>query len=154
MLNKTKLSILVVSFVLLLSLTCVSANENNTFTDLQTAIDESGNELNINHDYVYNDTAGGKYSEGIAINNRELVINGNGYAVDGSNHARIFLLIQCNLTINNLMLTDGLSSYGSGIYAKDSNIILNNVTFKNMNSTQAGSCLISGGSLTIEDSSF
>lgn len=59
MLNKTKLSILVVSFVLLLSLTCVSANENNTFTDLQTAIDESGNELNINHDYVYNDTADG-----------------------------------------------------------------------------------------------
>ena len=49
MLNKTKLSILVVSFVLLLSLTCVSANESNTFTDLQTAIDESGNELNINH---------------------------------------------------------------------------------------------------------
>lgn len=154
MLNKTKLSILVVSFVLLLSLTCVSANESNTFTDLQTAIDESGNELNINHNYVYNDTADGKYSEGITINNRELVINGNGYAVDGSNHARILLVTQCNLTINNLILTDGLSSYGSGIYAKDSNIILNNVTFKNMNSTQAGSCLISGGSLTIEDSSF
>ena len=109
MLNKTKLSILVVSFVLLLSLTCVSANESNTFTDLQTAIDESGNELNINHNYVYNDTADGKYSEGITINNRELVINGNGYAVDGSNHARILLVTQCNLTINNLILTDGLS---------------------------------------------
>ena len=40
MLNKTKLKLLFVSFVLLLSLTAVSANENNTFTDLQTAIDE------------------------------------------------------------------------------------------------------------------
>ena len=47
MLNKTKLKLLFVSFVLLLSLTAVSANENNTFTDLQTAIDESGNEVNI-----------------------------------------------------------------------------------------------------------
>lgn len=83
MLNKTKLKLLFVSFVLLLSLTAVSANENNTFTDLQTAIDESGNEVNINRDYAYNNTADGKYGDGIVISNRKLVINGNGYAFDG-----------------------------------------------------------------------
>ena len=154
MLNKTKLKLLFVSFVLLLSLTAVSANENNTFTDLQTAIDESGNEVNINRDYAYNNTADGKYGDGIVISNRELVINGNGYAFDGSDQARILLVNQCNLTVNNLILTNGLSQYGSGIYAKNSNIILNNVTFKNMNSSQAGVCLINSGSLTIEDSSF
>lgn len=154
MLNKTKLKLLFVSFVLLLSLTAVSANENNTFTDLQTAIDESGNEVNINRDYAYNNTVDGKYGDGIVISNRELVINGNGYAFDGSDQARILLVNQCNLTVNNLILTNGLSKYGSGIYAKNSNIILNNVTFKNMNSSQAGACLIKSGSLTIEDSSF
>lgn len=154
MLNKTKLKLLFVSFVLLLSLTAVSANENNTFTDLQTAIDESGNEVNITRDYAYNNTADGKYGDGIVISNRELVINGNGYAFDGSDQARILLVNQCNLTVNNLILTNGLSQYGSGIYAKNSNIILNNVTFKNMNSSQAGVCLINSGSLTIEDSSF
>lgn len=154
MLNKTKLKLLFISFVLLLSLTAVSANENNTFTDLQTAIDESGNEVNINRDYVYNNTVDGKYGDGIVISNRELVINGNGYAFDGSDQARILLVNQCNLTVNNLILTNGLSQYGSGIYAKNSNIILNNVTFKNMNSSQAGACVIRSGSLTIEDSSF
>ena len=154
MLNKTKLKLLFVSFVLLLSLTAVSANENNTFTDLQTAINESGNEVNINHNYVYNSSADGKYGDGIAISNRELVINGNGYAFDGSGQTRILLVNQCNLTVNNLILTNGLSPYGSGIYAKNSNIILNNVTFKNMNSSQTGVCLINSGSLTIEDSSF
>lgn len=154
MLNKTKLKLLFVSFVLLLSLTAVSANENNTFTDLQTAIDESGNEVNINRDYAYNNTVDGKYGDGIVISNRELVINGNGYAFDGSDQARILLVNQCNLTVNNLILTNGLSKYGSGIYAKNSNIILNNVTFKNMNSSQAGACVIRSGSLTIEDSSF
>ena len=92
MLNKTKLKLLFVSFVLLLSLTAVSANENNTFTDLQTAIDESGNEVNINRDYAYNNTADGKYGDGIVISNRELVINGNGYAFDGSDQARILLV--------------------------------------------------------------
>lgn len=154
MLNKTKLKLLFVSFVLLLSLTAVSANENNTFTDLQTAIDESGNEVNINRDYAYNNTVDLKYGDGIVISNRELVINGNGYAFDGSDQARILLVNQCNLTVNNLILTNGLSKYGSGIYAKNSNIILNNVTFKNMNSSQAGACVIRSGSLTIEDSSF
>ena len=92
MLNKTKLKLLFVSFVLLLSLTAVSANENNTFTDLQTAIDESGNEVNISRDYAYNNTADGKYGDGIVISNRELVINGNGYAFDGSDQARILLV--------------------------------------------------------------
>ena len=35
------------------------AEKANYNKDLQTAIDESGNELNINHNYVYNNTADG-----------------------------------------------------------------------------------------------
>ena len=69
---------------MLLSLTCVS-HESNTFTDLQTAIDELGNELNINHNYVYNAHCRRQIFWGNYNNNRELVMIEWYKQKDGSN---------------------------------------------------------------------
>ena len=85
--------------------------DNGTFTVLQKKINEAseGSVINLENDYAYDL---GFSADGITIN-KELTINGNGYAIDASGQSRIF-----NIASDNVILTD--------------------ITFKNGNATDNG----------------
>ena len=169
--KKIKLNILFVFIVLICSITAVSASENNTisdiqtreldiisesntYTDLQNEINKSTAQLNITQDYIYNNATDSKYKTGISIVNRNIVINGNGHTIDGSNQVRMFNVNSSNLTINNLVFANGFAKNGGGLYSSSSNVTLNNVTFINIKTTSYSSCLSTNGNLIVRDSSF
>ncbi|WP_407409137.1 C1 family peptidase [Methanobrevibacter sp.] len=125
----------------------VNIDENTkTFSDLTKEIEDApdGSVINLTSDYVYD--SGDK--TGIVIN-KSITINGNNHKIDGNSQSRIFRTFEGNITLNNLILTNGFSNRGGAIY-NDNTILLNNIIFKN-NHADEGGAIFSGFDSTRED---
>lgn len=109
---------------------------NNTFTDLEKDMNASGNVLNLEHGYKFNNETDKGY---VIINNDNFTINGNNNVIDGNNQSTIFTIFGKNVTISNLILANGycnsgamLSMDGGGaIKLIGGSVTLMNVTFIN-----------------------
>ena len=129
MINK-KLSILSIFFVSLLAVSAVSAADNatedivgvdettgdivsvetdnkileknneGTFTDLANDIAKARNILNLNRNYTYTDSDS-DYEYGIDIA-KNIVINGNGYTINGNNQAVAFAVYSEGVVLNDI----------------------------------------------------
>ena len=104
----------------------VSVNENQTiseddvlrdspgtFTDLAREIANAKNTLNLNRNYSYDFDY--DYKDGIIID-KSIVINGNGYTINGNNQARAFYITASDVVLNNINFANlrchsGQSSY-------------------------------------------
>ena len=86
-----------------------------TFTDLANEIANAKGTLNLNRNYAYSD-GDDDYRFGITID-KSIIINGNGYTIDGANH---YILLE-------------LYGYKSNAYAKIFNVAASNVVLKNIN---------------------
>ena len=148
-----KILILSMLLVLFISISAVSAEGN--FTSLQDEIDTSTDSIDLTQDYVYDNTTDYNLSGGIIVNKDNFVINGNGYTVNGANLARLFNITGKNVTINNLILTNGNSSDCSAICSY-ADLTINNVTFANNYATGQGGAIGSkkGTNLNINNSRF
>ena len=104
------IKILLVLTILIISISAVSAEGN--FTALQDEIDSSTDFLEINQDYTYDNSTDYKLIKGIEINKNDFTINGNGYTIDASNQARIFIINGSNITINNEIFNEFISYDG------------------------------------------
>ena len=134
-----KILILCCLVLFFMSIVSVSAGDNDTFTSLQTEINQPGNTIELTHNYVYDNSTDGELQTGIGITKDNFTINGNGFTIDGANQARIFHITGENVTISNLNIINGyrFNKAGAGILAEDS-IILNNVTFINNHGNEGG----------------
>ena len=134
-----KILILCCLVLFFMSIVSVSAGDNDTFTSLQTEINQPGNTIELTHNYVYDNSTDGEFQTGIGITKDNFTINGNGFTIDGANQARIFHITGENVTISNLNIINGyrFNKAGAGILAEDS-IILNNVTFINNHGNEGG----------------
>lgn len=159
MLNK-KIMVLTIVFVSLLAFGVVSASDNSTsnivcadndvsneclqvadgtdsdelaagigtFADLAKDIGNSGSNLKLtkNYTYVYSDS---DYKKGISID-KEVVIDGNGFTINGQNKAKPFIISQNNVVLKNINFINCLGDGdGAAIEWRGSNGILNNCTF-------------------------
>lgn len=123
---------------------------SNTFTDLETTIENTENVLDINTDYTFNyenDT-----SDNIIIGKDNFVINGNGHKLDGNSQSRIFRLNGNNITVNNLIFTNGYTKNGGAIFVAGS-VTLNNVTFINNNAENGGG-IVNIGNVSLTECKF
>ena len=87
----------------------LSAKDDGTFTALQKKIDNAyyGSTITLENDYKYDE---GFTSDGIKISSdKKLTIDGNGYAIDGNNMARIFN-ISGNVVLKNIVIQNGKSN--------------------------------------------
>ncbi len=154
-----KYKILILGLILFLSLSAVSAADNDTdlsFSDLAGEIETSGSEINIEHDYTYNNLTDD--SRGIYVNKTDFTINGNNHVIDANNESALFtfekgskvivndLIIKnvffnsifvlyngdCDLTLNNVEITDSVASRIGIICTKNSNLTMNNCTIRNI----------------------
>ena len=88
---------------------------NNTFTDLAKDISASGEVLEIEKDYKFNNA---DIRKPIGIVKDNFVINGNNHILDGNGQVSMFVVLGKNITINNLKFVNGYSDgYGSAIIA-------------------------------------
>ena len=86
---------------------------DDSFTALQSLINgaASGSTLTLDKNYKFYADYDSAYVNGILIKN-QLIIDGNGFTIDGSNSARIFKLVNA-VTVNNLTFANALFN-GSG----------------------------------------
>ena len=91
---KHKLLYGLVVLVLVVSITSVSAA---SFTDLQNDIENSQGILNINQDYIYNNTTDIALNEGINLTKSNFIINGNNHTINGNNQAGLFSITGNNI---------------------------------------------------------
>ncbi|WP_407413889.1 C1 family peptidase, partial [Methanobrevibacter sp.] len=148
--NKYKIFLLF--FVLLISISAVSAEGN--LTALETQIYKSDNGFEITQDYAYSPTDDGNYTLGVYVNKTNFVINGNGHTIDGQNQSRLFRIYGENVTVNDLVIINGMADFGGGILSLGKNITLNNITFKNDYASSRGGGLTVFNTATINNSKF
>lgn len=104
---------------------------DGSFSDLQKLIDSNTNgTIDLDKDYKY--TENDNLPDGITINGKTLIINGNGHTLDGSNLARIFNVSDSSLELNDLKLINGMDNEsGTAIFAINSKLNIGNCNFDN-----------------------
>ena len=134
-------------------------NEINTFTDFAKDMNESVNVMDVKHDYKFNNESDKGH---IRIDRNNFVIEGNNHVIDGSGQSNIFAIAGSNVTINNLIFTNGncklggmLDLAGGGAIISQGSITLNNVTFINNTANYyGGDIFILQGQLDCFDCKF
>ena len=90
----------------------------DSFTKLQEIINNASvyDSIVLNRSYKYYPNFDGDLKNGIVIN-KELMLNGNGHVIDGSNQARLFNITKPSIQLDNLILVNANSENGSAIYS-------------------------------------
>ena len=107
----------------------------NTFTDLNIAVADGGN-VNLTRDYTYNEsTDEGLYNQGVVIDQDNVVIDGNGYRINGEQKSRVFHIKNANnVTLKNIKFINSgydLRVDGGALYIEESsNITIINCLFE------------------------
>ena len=106
-----------------------------TFTDLAGEISNAGNELNLTRNYTYS-AEDSDLKNGIRIT-KEIIINGNGFTINGNNEAEAFYIDQNNVILKNITFINCKSSADSGAVHcnRISNITISNCRFINNSAT-------------------
>ena len=103
--------------------------ESLTFTDLNNTINDNSNStITLSNNYKYNGDLDSELIDGISIS-RNLTIYGNGITIDGSGNARIFSLIDPNLTVSfyNINFINANAEFGGALeYGDAYNCIFTN----------------------------
>ena len=131
----------------------IAVSKDNSFLTLAFMIDalDEGDTLNLAKDYIFNNFSDADYINGILINNRHFTINGNGHRIDGNNLARIFHILNSNITLSNLYISNAGSYFNDalehGAVLNDymGILTLNNCTFEN--NSLKGESYIWGGAI-------
>ena len=107
----------------------------NTFTDLNNIVDDGGN-VNLTRDYTYNQsTDDWLYSQGVAIEQDNVAIDGNGHSINGEMQSRVFHIKNANnVTLKNIKFYNSgydLKVDGGALYIEESsNITIINCVFE------------------------
>lgn len=92
------------------------------------------------------------FKRGIVINNQNLIINGNGYAIDAKNDANIFIIKNAQVKFTNIVFKN---SNGSAIKNIGSDLEFSDCIFENNISEETGGVLFNtSGSATFSDCIF
>ncbi|MDL2247037.1 DUF11 domain-containing protein, partial [Methanobrevibacter sp. OttesenSCG-928-K11] len=168
---KIYLSISLIFFVLLMSISTISATDYNVsgnYTNISEAINNAGNGDTINLiDNIQYEGSG--FTNGIVISGKNnITIDGNGYTINGTSltgdMTRIFHIINSNnIVIKNINLVNGYidfsrgDSKGGAIYNEGVNTTLTDVNISYCEASDAGAIYNTGvnflinGTCTISD---
>ena len=122
-----------------------------TFADLNNNICNATDFLEITENYKFNNET--DHAIRILIDKNDFTINGNNHILDGNNQSGIFVIRGTNVTINNLVFTNGNLSVGGALVSMGQ-ITLNNVTFINNRATEYGGAIFYQGQSTLNNVTF
>lgn len=175
---KNKFAILILLILFMVSISCVSAEDNdssNILTDGASDIyvSPSGNDANVGDmnnpvatiNKAINSTATnihlseGKFTgtgnNGLTIENKTITIVGAGIdktIIDLNGTQFMDIKSTSSVVLTNLTIINGYSNYGGAIY-NDGNLTIQNCNFKN-NSASSGGAIYNNGNLDIYYSTF
>lgn len=98
--------------------------DETSFESLNNKIISSSDEINLTHDYSFNEENDIEYTDGIVIS-KSITINGNGFTIDAKGIARIFNITSPDVTLKNMTFLNAFHDKGGSLYitGKDCNIM-------------------------------
>ena len=160
----------------------VDENQLNSFEYLYYLTSSTYGTLNLERDYVFNESIDNAFINGIEIYNNRLTINGNNHVIDGKNLSRIFKITGNDVTLTNIQFvnaftdrsgaaayiggknvkfincsfTDNLAErYGGAVYIESNNVELINCSFTNNAAImRGGAAYIYGDNVNLINCSF
>ena len=137
--------------------TATLRNIKGTFTELQNIIDndETGS-IDLPSDFQYDETIDGdKFVNGIVID-KNIIIDGNGSIISGSNLARIFnVAANSELNLINVTLRDAKADKGGAVYVENgASFDAHDVDFINNTAVYKGGAIYSEGDVNVVDCVF
>ncbi|MBQ2832743.1 C1 family peptidase [Methanobrevibacter sp.] len=131
---------------------------SNTFTDFSKDMNESVSVMEVKHNYKFNNETDKGH---ILINKDNFIIEGNNHVLDGANQTNILGIKGTNITINNLVFTNGncrsgglFEFNGGGAIIALGSLTLNNVTFINNAANYDGGDILTIAELNCFDCNF
>ncbi|WP_458454917.1 right-handed parallel beta-helix repeat-containing protein [Methanobrevibacter sp.] len=134
---KNLLIVIVVIMIVTVTVNCVNAENatesHDAFSDLSKDLNVSGNNISLCGDYKFDPSIDNDLIDGVKITGN-VSIRGNGAIVDGGNQARGFFIDDnSNVTLENLTFKDCFSKKDGGaiLIGKNSSVIIRNCHFIN-----------------------
>ena len=125
------------------------------FTYLNEVINAGCGEIKLENDIVFNfeDDELKTFREGIEIDRDNLVIDGNGHAIDAQCLTRIFHCSARNVRIKNITFKNGRAVYGGAI-CNDGELSIADCAFTKNSARYKGGAICNVGELTLDGSSL
>ena len=169
---KNELIVICLILFILISISAVSAQDNNTeiitinsddnndvisidnsskiltgandgsFADLNNKIN-GGSSANIVLDKDYSYSTKDTIKEGIVINKDNIVIDGKGHTIDAKGKSRVFNITGTTVTLKNIVFTHGMASSGGAIRGYGDNLRIFNCTFIDNTAQSCGGAIYS-----------
>ena len=134
----------------------LKSNPNETsFKHLSNLI-KNEDEINLNADIIIEDDEIDEFLNGIRIERDNLIINGNGHAIDGRNKVRIFEIEGYDIILKNISFKDAQVQYihGGAIKNSSEKLIIQNCIFEGNSTQWEGGAILNEGSLLLENTLF
>ena len=147
-----KIKIFLILLVLFISISTVYADGN--FTALQDKVNKESSTLVLDQDYSFDSQKDKALVDGVVVNKTNYEIDGKGHTIDGKNQSRPLAIYGSNITISNLKIINGESTFGGGIINFAMNLTLNNVTFVYNHANEAGGALAVLNYTVVKNSNF
>ena len=137
--------LILICFLTMSAVNAANQTAEQTFSDLQTLIDDADEKssIELDCDYSYD----GKDDNTISVY-KELTINGNNHVLDGKGKIGI-MEISSKVTINNVIFKNGESENGGAIYAYE--VIINNSEFESNHGSYMGGAIFISGISTLKN---
>ena len=116
----------------------LTETSTKTFKELDDAINNNWDAvIDLTCNYTYTDSDGDSFKDGIGIS-RPVTINGNGITIDGAGKARIFTVMSDNVIFNNITFKNGNTTNDGGAIDTNNHYTANYCTFTNNTADRGG----------------
>lgn len=129
--------------------------EKNTFKHLSKLI-ENESEIILDADFTLDESEIDEFRNGIRISRTDIVINGNGHAIDAKGNARIFEIAANGITLKGIVFRNCSVEFqhGGAINNASEGLIIENCVFEGNSTKWDGGAINNEGSVFIENSIF
>ena len=125
------------------------------FKYLDELIHSGEKKIVLDADITLSDDEVSYYNDGINLNVDDLIIDGNGYSIDGGKKRRIFNCNAKNVTLKNITLKKGYGAKGGAIYnAGELKIMYSTITESKCGVSNHGGAIYNDGKLNVTESTF
>ncbi|WP_462315202.1 Ig-like domain-containing protein [Methanobrevibacter sp.] len=135
----------------------LSAEDDGSFYALKYKIENGGSEIELENDYVLNESKDQAIINYIGIDIRKtLTIDGKGHSIDAKGQTNIFN-VYSKTTLKNIIFVNGESEWGGAIYSESTLTLINCSFINNSNpdSNKFGGAISAyGGSLNVTNTTF
>ena len=126
---------------------------SKNFKYLDELVHSGKKEIVLDSDIILEDSEESEYLYGIKLDLDDIVIDGNGHAIDACEKTRIFSIKGKNIIIQKITLKNGFSQLAGGAIFNDCHLTIKDSTLTK-NKAKNGGAIYNSGDLTIKDSTL